>query len=397
MKKRGFTLVEMLVVIAIIAVLAAILLPALAGAREAARQNACRNNMRQFFVSLTTTADNDPKERYCSGAFDGRRDGSIDSIGWVADMVNGGLGQPGKMLCPSNPAKLSEKINDYLGTISSATGETTPVVARLSMGAGKNWFDAAGVPLPLPVNAAQLVEEHYLKKGYNTNYASSFFLVRGEPLVTAVDNGNEILVTYDTPKKIKGLLDAAGPLSRRTVEQSFHTSSIIPLMGDSNVGDQKEAFLVQNLGDFGKQGDRMCESFSDGPATLTGSGTVWEPWGKTQQVVVHDSQNSISIYQLEQPKTGTYSAYPWANLQDYRDFAPVHSGNCNILFADGSIRAFKDVNKDGYLNPGFQVSASATQTQLDRIGYTDGAVELDPQQIFSGVFINKFGNKKNLD
>jgi prepilin-type N-terminal cleavage/methylation domain-containing protein len=67
----AFTLVEMLVVIAIISILAA--------AREAARSNQCRTRLRQFFVSVTTHADNDPQERYSTGSFDGKRNGSIEA------------------------------------------------------------------------------------------------------------------------------------------------------------------------------------------------------------------------------------------------------------------------------------------------------------------------------
>ncbi len=50
--KSGFTLVELLVVIAVIAILIAILLPAVNAAREAAWRNACINNVNQLCKGL---------------------------------------------------------------------------------------------------------------------------------------------------------------------------------------------------------------------------------------------------------------------------------------------------------------------------------------------------------
>jgi len=56
-KRRAFTLVEILVVIAIIGVLVALLLPAVQAAREASRAASCKNNLKQIGLALHTYHD----------------------------------------------------------------------------------------------------------------------------------------------------------------------------------------------------------------------------------------------------------------------------------------------------------------------------------------------------
>jgi prepilin-type N-terminal cleavage/methylation domain-containing protein len=80
-RRRAFTLIELLIVIAIIALLIGILLPALGEARRAGKLAVCSNNMKQFTVAVNSFAG-ERQDRLCTLDWRAGQQCPTDLPGW---------------------------------------------------------------------------------------------------------------------------------------------------------------------------------------------------------------------------------------------------------------------------------------------------------------------------
>lgn len=107
MRKLAFTLVELLVVVAVIAILAASLLPVLNQAKEKGKRTACQNNLRQPAAALTLYADEHNQYPTCFRWIPAGR-GAADPKGSMVSLWNAHLlayvGHKAELFnCPSFP------------------------------------------------------------------------------------------------------------------------------------------------------------------------------------------------------------------------------------------------------------------------------------------------------
>lgn len=138
---NGFTLIELLVVLAVIGLLAALLLPTLAGVKSTARSAACKSNLRQLGIALTSFAHENghfPADEYV--------DHSISqylTYVWPAHLLPGVGSNTATFRCPAttpefawptnfSPRGYSFPLNIDIGTTRFSYGYNAWAVARVN-------------------------------------------------------------------------------------------------------------------------------------------------------------------------------------------------------------------------------------------------------------------------
>jgi prepilin-type N-terminal cleavage/methylation domain-containing protein/prepilin-type processing-associated H-X9-DG protein len=373
----AFTLVELLAVIAIIGVLVALLLPAIGLAREAARDASCRNNLRQFGFSMQNHAQQH-REAFCSGAFDWLRDGAISDYSWVGDAIKQNY-TPGKQMCMSNPARGADVLEDLLNANTTMAPFITSATCVDVLGSPPRKDPAGNFvhnpcrfiadPMVSGLGATpgaparrDYVEAEVVRKNFNTNYTASWFLVRSDVLLTPNGNIRSNKPGCGEPATPTSRTYTRGPLKRQVLDTSTTPASLVPLLGD---GAESGRTLSADLGDLGT-GTSLVISLTRGPV-LKGGAAEFGPIG-------------TSYFSMTDTKAVWWPVWSQQTLQDYSNFAAVHRGSANLLFADGSVRSYRDTNDDGHLNNGFNASANTP--------FTDPTVELPEDEVYSLYSLN---------
>jgi prepilin-type N-terminal cleavage/methylation domain-containing protein/prepilin-type processing-associated H-X9-DG protein len=138
----AFTLVELLVVLAIIAILAALLFPAVTRAKESGRGAACISNLRQIGVALQVYVDENQQRLPVMRDRASVVDTNAPSLPSVERVLRDQLGNTNVLRCPSDRIQVFEQTGSSYSWNSLLNGQRAEDLKVLGMS-----FDPHAIPV----------------------------------------------------------------------------------------------------------------------------------------------------------------------------------------------------------------------------------------------------------
>ncbi|MDR3234137.1 MAG: DUF1559 domain-containing protein [Planctomycetaceae bacterium] len=356
-RRTGFTLVELLVVIAIIGILIALLLPAVQAAREAARRMQCSNNLKQVGLGVHNFHDTrNGLPPLGLGARSRNNAKRITIFGLIFPYIEQ---QPlYDFLCTSN-SSIGSTATMGAGSVNSSTAEVkTSGHGGIHANLGNKWFNEisadqrnafgsisiykcptrrSGVSILTIGTTADDVTNNPNRNGPLGDYAAILCNI------TAGLTADDTVWTSQNHDPITHAENTVGPFRLPNITISYDIRSWEPrdTMSYWSDGTSNQIIIGEKHIPAGKVGDGYPNFSAD--ISWLSSGGGFAAAGPVRPILVSRSTagvDTIAPLRRANEYDSITTGFPYYDSYSAASFGSWHAGVCNFLLGDGSVRAF---------------------------------------------------------